>query len=207
MPNWCSGSITSDSPELADRIRQIEADGGRNVMGRFHPMPEPLHGVHTGGRRIGDEYVTKWRGDGDDAVAVTDDESTALIDKYGADNWYDWNVANWGCKWDFDVTHAEYVDGGVRVTYDTPWAPPTPFVERLSELYPEHPITMAYAESGMGYAGRQTFLNGMLVDEWNYEGSLYREDLTEDDWNGDPDDLLKPEVADFLTRHDLGTGG
>ena len=114
MPNWCSGSITSDSPELADRIRQIEADGGKDVMGRFYPMPEPLRGVHTGGRRIGDEYVTKWRGDGDDAVAVAEAESAALIEAYGADNWYDWNVANWGCKWDFDIHHAEYVGGGVR---------------------------------------------------------------------------------------------
>ena len=210
MPNWCEGSITTDSAEIAGRIREIAEDGGRGVMGRFIPMPEPLRSIITGGRTIGGEYVSAWRGEGDDAVAVSAEEKAALREEHGADNWYDWNLHNYGCKWDFDLSgEPDYTDGGVRISYQTPWGPPTEFVEALSQQYPEYPITVAYAECGVGYMGRVTYLDGSLVDEWQYEGDLFREGVPDDEWDDlDVMDRVKPEVADFIQQHGLhGVGG
>ena len=57
------------------------------------------------------------------------------------DSWYNWNNRNWGCKWDASsvelVVDEENGENWVLVyKFDTPWAPPVPAMEKLSEQYP-----------------------------------------------------------------------
>ena len=49
---------------------------------------------------------------------------------YGKSDWYQWSIANWGCKWSCSnfsvgVTPGEYF-------FDTPWAAPLQLIEELS---------------------------------------------------------------------------
>ena len=82
MPNWCSNSISIQGP--TDKIRTIwhrandsvEYSGLLNAMVE---MPEELRGTTSPG-----------------------DPDEVLQEKYGASNWYDWRVSNWGTKWDID---------------------------------------------------------------------------------------------------------
>ena len=67
------------------------------------------------------------------------------------DNWYDWNVANWGTKWDVDVYVTESADESVTLQFDSAWAPPIEFFRHLTEQ--GYNVKAYYYESGMGFAG------------------------------------------------------
>jgi hypothetical protein len=73
------------------------------------------------------------------------------------ENWYDWNINNWGTKWDITPHHWEREDDNtITLNFDSAWSPPTTLYEYLEETGWE--ITAYYHEGGMGFCGR--FVNG-----------------------------------------------
>lgn len=52
-----------------------------------------------------------------------------LVKKYGADNWYDWSLNNWGCKWDANSERVE--DGDYEFRFETPWGEPEDLLKSL----------------------------------------------------------------------------
>lgn len=98
--------------------------------------------------------------------------------------WRNWRDENWGCKWDasfgepFLALGQEGADvdacieaQGSTVTptvavykFDTPWAPPMPFVEQASEKFPELEFELQYGEPGNGYAGVERYIAGVCVE-------------------------------------------
>ena len=58
------------------------------------------------------------------------------LKKYGTDSWYEWNIANWGTKWDAgDVTMKRVDEETLTATFQTAWSPPVPIFERLAKDY------------------------------------------------------------------------
>ena len=75
------------------------------------------------------------------------------------ENWYDWNVANWGTKWDVSFDSIERVNPNtVQASFDSAWAPPTVAYERLIDL--GFYVKAYYYEPGMCFAG-------MWMDGWD----------------------------------------
>ena len=69
------------------------------------------------------------------------------------DNWYDWNVNNWGTKWECDS--AEQIsrdDNSVKLAFLTAWSPPIEFYTAMEELGFE--VEAFYYEPGMGFCGQ-----------------------------------------------------
>jgi hypothetical protein len=68
------------------------------------------------------------------------------------ENWYEWNINNWGTKW--DCSPYEYninEDGALYVNMDTAWGPPVGIYEHLySEGYD---VEAFYNEEGMAFCG------------------------------------------------------
>ena len=71
-----------------------------------------------------------------------------LIRKYGADNWWDWCVMNWGTKWEADVYSSE-PDG---IGFVTAWSPPIGIVKALSMLTGRD-FRLTYIEEGVDFCG------------------------------------------------------
>ena len=71
------------------------------------------------------------------AWAVRRDWQVDLIKKYGFDNWYDWRLANWGCKWNTDSPVLEEFNNKLIYLFDTPWGPPPGIYLWLCELFPQ----------------------------------------------------------------------
>jgi len=68
------------------------------------------------------------------------------------ENWYDWNVNNWGTKWDASVYDWGREDPNtIWINYDTAWSPPTALFDSLGEQ--EYSVTSYYHEGGMGFIG------------------------------------------------------
>jgi hypothetical protein len=103
---------------------------------------------------------------GEGKQAAHEAQQAANIEKYGYKDWYDWNVNNWGTKWDFALDSVERTDDNTVVaSFESAWSPPTTAYERLMELGFE--IEAFYYEPGMGFVGKWD--NG--VDEcYEYHG-------------------------------------
>jgi hypothetical protein len=84
--------------------------------------------------------------------------------KYGKNNWYDWDCANWGTKWNASEAYAS--EDGSRYDFQTAWSVAEPVLEALSKKFPKVKITCRYADEDIGSnCGTLTFLAGELVDE------------------------------------------
>jgi len=68
------------------------------------------------------------------------------------DNWYDWNVTNWGTKWDVSPEYYDRIDDNtIQLGFDTAWSPPLALYEYLtSEGYF---VKAKFHESGMCFVG------------------------------------------------------
>lgn len=137
MPNWCNNSITlrHDDPAMIDR-----AMNSTGLLMEFLPTPQEL--IDT---------VSGWPAE--DKRAAHEAQQTANIEKYGYKDWYDWNVANWGTKWDFELDNKDRDDPNtMTASFDSAWSPPITAYERLLELGFE--IEAMYYEPGMCFVGK-----------------------------------------------------
>jgi hypothetical protein len=73
-------------------------------------------------------------------------------------DWYEWNIANWGTKWDIGSDNGEVrglnptiVDNEATMSFDSAWSPPIGLYEELDRL--GFMVDATYFEPGMGYCG------------------------------------------------------
>lgn len=166
MPNWCSNQLVMfkrTGADYASIVKNAETEG---LFGQFFKCPEELTAtdLHTwaGGER--GEALEKARQD--------------MIAKYGYPNEYEWNIANYGTKWDvMDVYYSDLDEDTMELTleFDTAWTPPTGFYEHLVSLGWE--ISGYYWEPGMMMGGTFKTIrpsNGKLYLVWNEENPVVK---------------------------------
>ena len=141
MPNWCSNHITvrgTNQKEIAEIAKAMEE--GRFCQSII-PCPEDLNreGSSTHGGPNADEY---------------DKIRSENLEKHGYSNWYDFNSANWGTKWEVECQDVQVEDDGLTVStsFDSAWSPPMGIVEELTNRGLQ--VTLYYYESGMGFVGK-----------------------------------------------------
>ena len=143
MPNWCSNHITVRGTDPVAIKRLADAFDAGEFCSTVVPMPEELN------------ITSGFLGNGAEQAEL-EAKSKANLEKYGYANWYDFNVANWGTKWEIggngDV--AEIEDDGLSfsASFESAWSPPTGVCEVLVEQGFE--VTLYYYEPGMGYVGK-----------------------------------------------------
>jgi hypothetical protein len=142
MPNWCNNSveITHKDPAMIERARNAFNDG--RLLDEFIPVPESLHIVAG---RVGDDNDPK-------QIELKEAEIRNLA-TYGYTTWYDFCVNEWGTKWDVgaDGNPAQDIPGGLRLGFESAWAPPVNAYEKLIEM--GFSIKAMYYEPGMAFAG------------------------------------------------------
>lgn len=142
MPNWCNNTVEiyHNDPAMLERARNGFNKG--ELLNEFMPVPQDLQIV--AGRVGSDEDPEQ--------IKLVEAEQRNL-EKYGAKNWYDWCVSNWGTKWDVggDGAEAQDIPGGLMLTFDSAWSPPISAFERLVEM--GFSIRAMYYEPGMAFAG------------------------------------------------------
>jgi len=114
------------------------------------------------------------------------------------EGWYQWNVDNWGTKWNPDAQDWSVAEDFTTVSFwfDSAWAPPTELYNFIVENT-DFDVQAEYNEEGMGFVGR--FIDGddeyyeyndiddlddipeELVENWNL-----RENMA--DWEEDDDE-------------------
>ena len=160
MPNWNQNSaiITHEDPTQIDRL--IEGFKNERLFGEFLPCPKELLDM---GSPLSDA-----------------EQAEANVEKYGASDWYQWCINNWGTKWDVgeESDGIDRVDDNkVKLSFDTAWGPPIAFYEYLDEEL-DFEITAFYLEEGMGFAGKYSSESG--DESFNFDGSEDLEDIPDD---------------------------
>ena len=134
MPNWCNNTITIQGP--TDTLKPLWDEAQKTgLLNAIKPMPKALE---------------------DTTSPTPDDKVQPKVD--GFDNWYDWRVANWGCKWDVDTEGLEYEDNGdgtasIAGWFDSPWGPPIEAYNTFCDDMDNCNLEAFYEEGGMDFAG------------------------------------------------------
>jgi len=161
MPNWCENSVmvSGDVAEL-QRFKEFVCDGDKEFsLDTICPMPDALLHVRAPVRIVDtEEEVQKIIQEQEDnyltgVYPITKETQAKFRQEYGADNWYDWRIQNWGVKWDVDVVIFIEDDNVLDYQFDTAWQPPEPICSLLREEFPNLEITWVYNDPNIQLMG------------------------------------------------------
>jgi len=154
MPNWCSNHITVRGSNQAEIQRLAKALSEGEFCHAVIPTPKDLTDTVSG-------FV------GEDQRAAHEAQMDRNVALYGYKDWYAFQTANWGTKWDVSCDSVEIDDDGLGFSgvFESAWAPPMGIAEALVEQGYE--VTLYYYEPGMAYVGK--FEDGS-DDYYEYNG-------------------------------------
>ncbi len=178
MPNWSYNSLkVSGTKEEMEKFYQIALkmdESGKEVFSfnNLFPMPEKIRNTISPsssalGRKWINEDVSSKRNDklsdvlGEDEnhpdlIPVennTPEKCQQLIKEFGTDNWYDWNIKNYGTKWNATDTDFTKEETEFHSNFDTAWSPPSTFIEKLVKMFPNLDIKLVYDLEGSNDCG------------------------------------------------------
>lgn len=181
MPNWCENHLVIAGKEdeldkLISKIKEvpshlssdeIKMEEGYCLFENLYPTPADL--------LIGDVPM----------LAETDEQKSNL-EKHGYSDWYSWRIDNWGTKWQetgLSIAQEKHVSkntgiASIGFNFDTAWAPALGVFEKASQLYPNIMFCLYYQEPGMGFCGRNIWMNGEEVE--SQEGEIISDYFDED---------------------------
>jgi len=131
---------------------------------------------------------------------------------HSTNHWYDWNIRNWGTKWNaYDVEQSDTFDmddidddlNSITYNFNTAWSPPDKIIEALANKIEELKLKVTFDwfyEEEQGWGGELNYDGNTLnvVGEWDIPASHadyesrdkvenclcgWSEDM--DDWFGD----------------------
>lgn len=179
MPNHITNEVTFLGS--TERIKELRAmcktDKSPFSFQAFHPMPDELIGTSSPAKIVTKQELQEWKDKSakgelskweKDYRPITKNESADMISKYGADNWYNWQIENWGTKWDCYDHRGEGDDG--FIIFETAWSTPINAMVKLSELFEDITIEVKYADEDFGSnVGTYTLQNGEIVEIYKPE--------------------------------------
>jgi len=170
MPNWVRNQVTiTGDPEKVEALKK--------QVGASTQIPGVEYVKDSEGKMVKNEDGTDWL-----TTPITHSEDSPIFsfwnviqptkdeyESYANQGWYDWNVANWGCKWDAnDIEEVDDSAGHWHVSFDTPWASPTEVFQALSLQHPDVTICAEWTEE-QGYGAEEVFQEGSYstIREWD----------------------------------------
>jgi len=167
MPNWCVNelTVTGSVEELKKLTKKVKGEKEDLDFNKIKPTPEDLEKL-------------------DAPSNLPLEKSKILIEKYGFDNWYDWQVNNWSVKWGASNSRLDdtLIDKGViRYEFDTAWNEPHEFLISLSQVFPSLRFRLKYYETGMCFGGITIYKNGEVVSGEYYENDKFWDWLKEEE--------------------------
>jgi hypothetical protein len=180
MPNHVTNEVTFLGS--TERIRELRAKCKTTEspfsFKAFHPMPTELVGTTSPPKIVTEQELQEWKdklAKGElnewekDYRPITEKESKRFIKKYGTDNWYNWQIDNWGTKWDC-YDQIEISEGEVH--FNTAWSTPMRALGKLSRMFEDITIEVKYADEDFGSnVGTYTLQGGDIIDVYQPEYS------------------------------------
>ena len=106
------------------------------------------------------------------------------------ENWYDWNVSNWGTKWDVDA-EIDTLDPDwtfIAVSFDSAWGPPVEALKHWQQQNPGTSLHLDFIETGMGFGGYLDIMPSGFTDEVCYQDEEEYQDYAREAWGMEPEE-------------------
>ena len=147
MPNWCYNRVSVYS-ENTDQVTELfDIFNNPEPFNALIPSPKWSETPNEDGELP----VIEEHKDSDGKVLFT----THKFPKSGKtdDRWYDWQIQNWGTKWEPADLSVEQCEQEVELTFNTAWSPPEAICRAIRERYPDCSVSWFYDEPGCEIAG------------------------------------------------------
>lgn len=203
MPNWVTNvmkieptKLTVDfEKELDELFEAISTRREESIQhidfDKISPMPKELKETRSPMQAISQEEYDKQEErfakndftEREKVIGMSRCLTQELIDlynkKFGASCWYQWNLRNWGTKWNTCDTSMQ----GNKIFFQTAWSTPVNVILTLSKKFPNLKFEVKYADEDFGQnLGTYECINGdifeQLVESGTEEAYEFAEKLT-----------------------------
>lgn len=161
MPNWIQTEIElsgseADIKSVIDLIRNEQGDVDFSKIvpyPKYWECPEKYFIKPT-------DIEVKQFGFSDKPRLHSSKFSIDVMEDYPYLDWYNWQVDNWGTKWN---ANDSYVISNY-ISYQTAWCFSEPILKKLSELFPNVEFLFKYADEDIGSnCGSGVATNGKVI--------------------------------------------
>jgi len=184
MPNWVYNSLTIEGNP--DEVQKVKSQLNQPFTYVHDSWDIPSQRMMKKDTSYSNPVFAFWnivKPTDLEAYHGTRDYTKSMEDamKFEGNDWYDFNVRNWGTKWDVAVSDEDkYPD--TELIYDEPngdnhvlvykfntaWSRPLSALTKLSAQYPTLLFTLEYEEE-TGWGGECEFLRGEYIEGTEYE--------------------------------------
>jgi hypothetical protein len=197
MPNWVYNGLTAEGkPESVKKMMEQLNKPFKQMHDSWNPAthqhekkntlyPNPIFAFHN-------IYNYMDAGIAEETYLSQPDHSLSIQEamQFKGNHWYDFNVREWGTKWDVAVhsedkypdTNMEDTANGenhvVHYNFNTAWSRPLPALFKLSEQYPDLLFTHSYEEE-TGWGGEMEILRGVAISQSEYDNQCRDCDATD----------------------------
>lgn len=181
MPNWVYNtlSVSGSKDSIAKLVEQLS-----KPVTTHHEELKVIDGKFSSekGTQVSEEAISfmniiapsnldAYYSNSTPSIDVTDTENimSSIVHALNTgEDWYNWNVRNWGCKWDASSISAEVNDTDVVYRFETPWSPPEQAMITLSEQHPDLNFFLRYEEE-QGWGAEVQFTAGeyYITEQWD----------------------------------------
>lgn len=144
MPNWVRNQVTiTGAPEKVEALKK-QVGATTQIPGQELVKDSEGKYVHDSEGNL--VYETVIHSDENPVFSFWNIVRPYDRESY-AQNWYDWNCSNWGCKWDAkDVEELDDSEGHWHIAFDTPWSAPHEVFQALSTQHPDVQVHVEWTE-------------------------------------------------------------
>lgn len=144
MPNWATCTISFAGPAegvavIRDSLTPVRSNPSelRFDFNKLLPTPPELLDVASPMKIVDDqERADAINKDFGGVRAVTRATAQRFLDEYGAADWYQWRLANWGTKWTGSYAKALFDSPDeLIVRFDTAWTEPGSLLQAMSQKH------------------------------------------------------------------------
>jgi hypothetical protein len=86
-----------------------------------------------------------------------------IKEKEGA--WYEWQIENWGTKWDINAKLTYNDENYLEYEFDSAWSPPSEWIKQVGQKYKKLDFRLKYDEPGVGFMGMTKSTKGKFTDD------------------------------------------
>jgi len=162
MPNWVFNSLMIEAePQVISKIKaQVSAPYESEHLDWRTNQPV---------KQMVEQPFSFWNIIKPTNLDAYHDKPDAKQDLSVADHWYNWNIRNWGVKWEAkEVYENESDESMLSYNFDTPWGVAENAMLELSRQYPTAKLSLEFEEE-QGWGGEVVFTNGEseTIQEYN----------------------------------------